>query len=167
MYHRDPSRKALTLVEIALALGILAIALAGIVSLLGVAADTTRGGDIDTVISSISRTVVSELRAVPFDALWQADPATVANPATSASTAAAPLDSVFYFTGEGLLLRPGKNPAEAAYACTVRKIPDAATGDFGSSRANLLHLQLVVHWPAAARPSGENSKAFRAQIARY
>lgn len=165
-----PSRRqhgpAFTLAEVALALGIVAIGMAAIVGLLGVASTTTRSSDIDTMVSAISRRVISELQAMPFDSLWLAEPTAGVMPGAT-TLAGAPEDSVFYFTAQGILLRAGENVDEAAYVCRVRKIPDERTKDFVSGRANLLQLQLLIHWPASAKPRSENTRTFRTQMARY
>lgn len=60
---------AFTLVEVVLALGIVAFAVVALVGLMAVSLESGRGSEADTLIASMARQITAELQARPFDLL--------------------------------------------------------------------------------------------------
>jgi uncharacterized protein (TIGR02598 family) len=63
---RPAKRCAFTLIEIAIALGIVSFAVVGLIGVLSVSFDTSRASNQDTIIASMARQVSAELREQPF-----------------------------------------------------------------------------------------------------
>ena len=160
--------------EVALTLVIVAIVVVPLLGMLGVALDSDRMAGRDTVLVSMSSQVLNRLRAVPFDALWLADPSATPNPPPPGSTV--PNDTTYYFSDDGTLLATAAAgvPAEALFRCVVHKQPDEFSRGILASGApgpcNRLGLELQFVWPVsaatgpAARP---NLQILHASIARY
>ena len=71
--------------------------------------------------------MLSDLRASPFDALWEKVPRTgKSNAATS--TGSTPPDSEYYFTNDGTLVDAGN--FDVVYQCVVKKTPDQVVPDW-------------------------------------
>jgi uncharacterized protein (TIGR02598 family) len=146
-------RHGFSLVEIVLAIGVAVFALVSILGLLNLATSNDGNARRDTMLAAMSTYVLSEMRAVPFDALWAADPTTVANPApATAATAASPADTTYFFTSEGAPVAAADAPAtyDVAYICVVKKTPDPLTQSASAGNYNQLKLQLQFSWPVIA-----------------
>lgn len=162
-----------SLVEIALALGIVGFSLAALMGLLATASNVNAESARETVMVSMTSQVMAHLRAVPFDALWDEEPR--ADASNSSASEGTPSDSTYYFTGEGarLDLSGAMNNPEAVYECTVIKTLDEAsrTPSSGSTinqgRYNMLKLQLVYSWPISAPKENRQKHIIHASIARY
>lgn len=160
-----------SLVEVALALGIVALALLSIVGLLGSAIDTGAEAGKETALASMAGQVMVDLRGVPFDALAQASPrAAASDPAAlPVLVAGTPLaDSAYFFTVEGTPLA-GPGP-EAHYQCVVRKAADESSKTVSDETINRTRVVLHFTWPVPAHADPlqrPGSSLFNASIARY
>lgn len=169
--HRPPTgSRGFSLVEVVLALGVASFALVSILGLLNVALESDSSASRDTTLSTMAGHVLNDLRTVPFDALWAAEPQTSrdAAPATT-ETAVAP--TVFYFTKEGAPVAAANvgGNFDVLYQCTVTKTPDLLTRNADTHICNQLKLQLEFAWPVTA--SGNTLKggtqSIYASIARH
>ena len=185
MHRFSKSRFGFSLVEVVIAIGITAFTLATIGGIFGITNQSAQDSSHDTLITSMIGQVMGDLRPLPFDVLWSADPRG-ATPAYLAGLAPAPaaapappanpaLNSTYYFTLEGVLIEPSttgassatgyKNvPANTVYRCTVIKTPDPATQSFGANAGyNRLQLTLRFDWPipsnATPVPQGATASA--------
>ena len=99
--RRRPS-PGFTLIEIVLAIGIVAVAVLSIVGMLSAAAKAGRDAGNDTLTVSMAQNVVNDMRVTEFAKLWEENIYTGA-PVYDA-TPGAPAVSVCYFTAEGDML---------------------------------------------------------------
>lgn len=155
-----------TLVEIVLAIGVATFGLVGVLGLLNAATGTDGDAGRDTTLVSMSDYIVTEMHAVPFDALWAADPTSARNVGPSTNS---PVDSTYYFTNEGapLATATAGNSFDLLYKCVVKKTPDTITQTVSSGVTNQLKLQLQFSWPASGSAAGKaGSKTLYASIAR-
>ena len=167
MRLRSSPSRGFSLVEVALALGVATVALVSVIGLLSAAVTTSADAGHDTKLAAMSAQVLNDLRASPFDALWEKVPrAGKSNAATS--TGAKPPDSEYYFTSDGTPVDAAKVAGnfDVTYQCVVKKTPDPRTRSANGGPYNQLQLQLSFSWPvsAAKRPGG---KTIYASIARY
>ncbi len=184
------SRSGFSLVEIVIAIGITAFTLAAIGGIFGVTNQSGLDSSRDTLMASMIGQVMSDLRPLPFDMLWKADPrhetqtyltslTGTPNPAPPTGT---PEDSIYYFTSEGVLIfDPNKTPysattpptpfpGTAVYRCRVKKVVDASTQSFGTAGAyNRLQLSLKFDWPVpfGGATNGPNVLTSNESISRY
>jgi uncharacterized protein (TIGR02598 family) len=161
-------RHGFSLVEIVLAIGVAVFALVAVLGLLNSATVTDSNAGRDTTLAAMSDYVLSDLRSVPFDALWAADPTTVTKPAPTTNS---PANSTYYFTNEGapMTATDAATSFDVGYLCTVQKTPDSQTQSAGNGNYNQLKLQLQFNWPvnagkAAAKPG---TRTIYASIARH
>lgn len=164
-----PSRssKAFTLIETALALGIIAVSLTAILGVLGTGMSTSRTNDSESTLVSMSEEVLAQLRLARFDALWLHDPATASQqPGGTLVTAGPPADSIYHFSSEGRQLTGSERMGEAFYVCTVKKEAVAGMVSATGSECHLLKLRLVFQWPAAAAESQRTTRVISTRIAR-
>lgn len=160
--------KGFTLVETVLALGVISFAIVAILGLLSVSASTGRDSDRDTMLVSMFTQVMADLRTAPFDALWLADPhAGELVDSAPAVDPGDPVDTVYYFTGEGVLIPSKERTPEAAYRCTVKKTPDASTRGYSQTEFNLMNLHLLFQSPVSAPVSSRNATSIYTTVARY
>jgi uncharacterized protein (TIGR02598 family) len=157
-----------SLVEVVLAIGVAVFALVSVLGLLNSATITDGNAGRDTTVAAMSEYVLSDLRSVPFDALWAADPTTVTNPAPSTT---APANSTYYFSNEGAPMTAADAAAsfDVAYLCTVLKTPDSLTQSAGNGNYNQLKLQLLFNWPVNAGKTVQKpgTRTIYASIARH
>jgi uncharacterized protein (TIGR02598 family) len=165
-------RSGFSLVEIALALGIVGFSLAALLGLLATASNVNAESGRETVMVSMTSQIMTNLRAVPFDALWEAEPS--ADVSDSSASENEPTPSTYYFTVEGALLEKDNvvNNPDAVYVCTVNKTRDEASKTPGADelnpgRYNMLRLQLVYSWPINAPEANRQTHTIHASIARY
>lgn len=152
-----------SLVEIAIALGIVAFALAGIVGLLSATLKTARSSMDDLLISEMTSDIINTLRKQEF---------------TNISANAADI----FYDGSGKRIN-GVNTTTgvisnmatelaisqgAIYSCAPSVVSDATLEATTNSVVvpNLLKITLAFKWPAGATNSA-NSKTLHAEIARY
>jgi len=161
------TKQGFSLIEVVVSLGIVAIAVSGVLGVLSTAMTTTKDNDRETMLVSMNDQVMTDLRVVPFDALWQAVPHSAAI-STASSAQTAPEDTLYYFTNEAVLI-PGTAPtSDATYLCTVKKTPDADSQNHGVNGAyNLLKLQLHFSWPLSAPEANRRAAVINTSLARY
>jgi len=170
----SPRSRGFTLVEVALALGIASFALVSILGLLNVAVDTDGGASRDTTFAAMSNHVMNDLRSMPFDSLWTAEPEKNRSVAAANGPAA---DTVFYFTNEGTPVDASdatsadkSKQLSVLYRCTVKKTADVRTQSVGSAAYNQLQLQLIFAWPvtgAGTVPTNASTQTVYGSISRY
>ncbi|MDQ3620965.1 MAG: Verru_Chthon cassette protein B [Verrucomicrobiota bacterium] len=127
---------AFTLVEIVLALGIVAFAVVALVGLMTASLDSSRGSEADTLIASMARQITAELQTRPFDSLTTEGP------------------EIYYFDNEAHQL-PDKQGA--IYLCkvtlTLRSDYDTEPVDGAAAQPNLYEVQLDFASALAANPA--------------
>ncbi len=187
---------AFTLVEVVLALGITAFALASILVLLSIGVGSSKGSTDDTVLTTMANGVINDLRRQYFftngvhpgpspPVLTSGVlPGTIDVQQGQTPASAGPY-SVF-FNVSGLRIQNPGSPATditdtptalskgAVYQCTVTLQGDASTlgtvGSDGTSTnsqaVNLLYVTLFFQWPAQATKP-PNARTIHAAIARY
>lgn len=144
------SNRAFSLVEIALALGIVSFAIVALLGLVAVSFDSNRASDEDTLIASMARQVVVELRAIPFDEL-------------AAGTNSA--RETFYFDHEAHRLA---GPANAVYQCYPRVSPDTDFNTQGATNGPKVNLcEVLMPFLRNAAPDKPAIQTIHASIARY
>ena len=162
-----------SLVEITLALGIVAVALVTTMGLLGTGLNSQRLSAEDTTLAAMSEQVLGELRAADFDTLWDKVPGIATSKTKPAKPTAVPELTTYYFSQEGRRVEAKSDLA--FYECAVTKKPDPSRQSVdpvtqvpGLGRHNLLMLELKfsapVSVPSAQRPS---QRSLHANIARY
>ena len=126
--------KALSLVEITLALGVMAICLLAVLGLLPIASNTNRLAAADTASASIAAAVLADLRATPK---------TAASSTQFAISFGA--NSVLFFDAEG-------QPTTTVDAASIyRADVTFPINPAGANAATFVHVK--VSWPAAASPT--------------
>ncbi len=191
------SRLGFSLVEIVIAIGITAFTLATIAGIFGVTSRSAQDSTSDTLMTSMIGQVMSDMRPLPFDTLWNADPrgqisiylgTLKPNAAPPSPPTGNPANSTYYFTSEGVMIEPTgttspsptaytTSPLTAVYRCRVIKTPEVATQNFANATGttpayNRLQLTLSFDWPvqpkvATSAPNASNVKLVYESIARY
>ncbi|MFZ4599777.1 MAG: type IV pilus modification PilV family protein [Terrimicrobiaceae bacterium] len=153
-----------SLVEVALSLGIVAVALTAIVGLLSVTVGQTKAITDDTLIADMSGDLLNTLRKQPFDGIssvpvvyYNIDGQRVNPTAADGSVESMPAGSAI--------------SAGAVYKCAPRVTsdtnttrPDPAGGD---DITNLWRITLDFSWPVTAAGTPVNRRNIHADIARY
>lgn len=132
------------MVEVVIALGIVAFSLMAIFSLLTVSFDADKAAKDDTVLAAITRGTIGGLRSQPFES----------------ALVFANGKPTLYFDVTGA---PAASAAQGVYQCTVSAVSDPGTA--GPAGPNLLRVKLDFRWPVGA--SGGNQRIVRASLARY
>lgn len=161
--------RGFSLVEVVLALAIASIAIISVLGALGTAMSTAGENDRDTLLVAMSERVMTDLRALPFDQIWQSDmyPANAPAQASAITTATAtPLDTTLYFDGDGRLLVSITPSSQASYVCIIKKTPEDSTRSHLSGECNQMGLQLVFQWPVSAPAANRTSRTLFTRIAR-
>lgn len=157
--------------EVVLALVIIAIVVLPLIGMLASALESDQKSGRDTTLVAMSSQVLNRLRAVPFDALWLADPSANSNPTPPGT--ALPVETIYYFSDDGALLAtsPSAVPPEALFRCIVKKQPDnSSRAALGTGPCNRLQIDLEFDWSVAAPTSAKtrpNLQILHASIARY
>ena len=128
---------AFSLVEVVIAIGVMAIVLVGVFVLLGVSLESSRSSATETALASMSRQVVTALRAEPFGNL--------------------PSEKTFYFDQNGTLT----TSTHALYRCE-----SILTDDLKLPSGNLKKVLLKFAWPTSSQ-SEANTRYFYSGIANY
>jgi uncharacterized protein (TIGR02598 family) len=123
--------RAFSLVEITLALGVMAICLLAVLGLLPIASNTNRSAAADTAAASLAAAVLADIRATP-------------KTATSSTQFAVPLgiNSVLFFDAEGQATPTANNTSIYRVDTTF------PTNSSGTNAATFVYVK--VSWPAAA-----------------
>lgn len=168
MNSRPTSSRGFTLVEIALAVSIFAVAMISLIALLNVAIETDTQSHDATALAAMSQYVMEDLRSYPFNSMWEVQPS-FSSTRTDTSTLGSPANpTVYYFTRDGVNVPLDKveGNLDVLYRCAVVKTID--TLSMSSSRSNALKLNLNFNWPY--RKGIETAKPRRtiyASLARY
>ena len=185
MPRPSQSRSGFSLIEIVIAIGITAFTLATIAGIFGVTSQSAQDSSRDTLMTSMIGQVMSDLRPLPFDTLWQTDPRgdtqtylgsltpNADSPPQPASTT--PATSYYYFTSEGVLIEPtgtaspsatgyASAPSTTVYRCKVLKTVDTTTQSFVTTAGtnpgfNRLQLTLSFDWPVAPGAANTSNNA--------
>jgi uncharacterized protein (TIGR02598 family) len=152
---REPQRcgSGFALVEIAIAIGIMAFALVAILSLLSVGLKAGRDATDDTVITTMATAVIGQLRAT--------------NRSVAQLTALNGTATNYYFdsSGGGWTTNDfGASNASSLYECKVE-----FTNSFSNTTAssNVILARLMFAWPVQAAPSNRSTKIIHATLTSY
>lgn len=142
-----------SLIEVALALGILAFSMVAIIGLVSGSLSTKRKSAEDFALTQITRNVTEDLRGRPMDDLITSLPETR------------------YFYLEGGPCEATSDTAArqkgAIYRCQVSGTVDTSTQS-ADGTVNLLNLKMSISWPLGAGSSGgPNQKDVHVNVARY
>lgn len=172
------NRGGFSLVEVVIALAVVTVSLVAIFGLLSTALRIKAVAARQTVMTAMTTQILSDMRSVPFSALWSTvlwtgSPLTPAiNPEPLSAT---PPQTLYYFTLEGLQVttsNPATDPT-TVYEAVITKIPDAATRVPSATNTGpyrLLKLTLTFSWPVAANVDSTKrpgQQIIYATIARY
>jgi len=137
-----------SLVEVTLALGLIAVGILSVLGLLGTSLASRSQARNDVVLASMSTQVLAKLRAAPFWALGSDDLAT----GTAGPLPATLDESVFYFDLNGSEVAKTATGVgnEPVFECRVRKAPDEALAGVSGGQENLVEVELYFTWPVAA-----------------
>jgi uncharacterized protein (TIGR02598 family) len=120
-------RRAFSLVEVVLAIGIVAFAITAMMGLLTVAMQSDKSSSSDTALAAMSRQVFNTLRALPYASL--------------------PTGTNYYFNAEGSECAQ----AQAVYHCSV------TLSSFSNLTANnAKRVQMSFQWPYGAAGGNTN-----------
>jgi uncharacterized protein (TIGR02598 family) len=159
--HPQSQKKAFTLIEVTVAIGIAAFGIVSLLGLMGVFMNSGRESSEDTVLSDIAKSVAADLRARPLGS------ASSSSSGNSLSALASSGGSKSYFSLDGALL---SGSASAVYACTVTvtakpefntvstQVPDP------KKAINLYEAKIEFSWP---HPQSTFKKTFHINLARY
>lgn len=134
-------RQAFSLVEIALALGLVSFGCIAIFGLLGATATTSRRSSEETAIAAMSRQIISSIKQQEFAAI---------------ETSLAGKTTNYFFDPYG---NPLPSVMSAQYQCAVTGTADVSTTSSfpdGKTQVNLVRLQLVFTWPLNGTPANTN-----------
>jgi uncharacterized protein (TIGR02598 family) len=114
-------QRAFSLIEVVLAIGILAFAITAMMGLLTVAMQSDKASSSDTAIAAMSRQVFNSLKAMPYASL--------------------PTGTNYYFDADGTECAP----SGALYECavTLKDDPNLAAG-------NAKQVKMTIKWPYGA-----------------
>jgi len=144
------TNRAFTLVEIVLALGIVSFAIVGLIGLLTVSFDSGRASDEDTLIASMARQIVTELRAQPFDNL---------------ASQAGDSGPIYYFDHEAHLVT---SSSDAIYQAQVRITADTDFNTQSTTSGATVNLyEILMPFVRTAAPKRLAIQTLHASIARY
>jgi len=151
--------RGFSLVEVALSLGIVAFALAGIVALLSATLKTTKSSMDDLVVSEMAASLVNTFRKQDF-ATINSNPTNIFFDLSGRR-----INGVDTNTGVINSLSTSAAVAQGAiYECAPTVLADSDT--IGNNRTNLWRISFKFQWPAGATGS-VNQKTIHADIARY
>lgn len=134
-------RRAFSLVEVAIALGLLSFVLLSIIGLLGVGLNSSRSAHLDTIQASTARQALSAVRTADFDTF---DTGT------------------YWFTLDGARLT---NSVDAYFECRVTADEADDAPDDAQPHLRILHLEFV--HPVAASAQFRTTNALQATLTRH
>jgi uncharacterized protein (TIGR02598 family) len=134
MILRPSPTKGFSLVEITLALGVMAICLLAVLGLLPIASNTNRLAAADTAAASIAAAVLADIRATPRTA-----------PSSTQFAVSFGANSILFFDAEGQSTTTVNNTSIYRADVTFPINPS------GAKAATFVHVK--VSWPAASSPT--------------
>ncbi len=160
-----PSNAGFSLVEMAIAIAVIAVTFMGIIGLLGVGLETGQASTQQTVGTNIADAIIADLRSTPnFATTSVRYGLTLPTPPTTPNTSLTPLagltPAILYFDINGNFISPinaSPAPTNAVFAARVYDAAIVSVGPASStSLAQTMDLvRVVVTWPAAAAvPTG-------------
>jgi uncharacterized protein (TIGR02598 family) len=184
MNQRRATRLGFSLVEVMIAIAVIAFSVSVMMTLLPVALASLKDSSDNTAIAAMADSVFSSLKGQNF--YTPTATGSVLTSTTDVSTGSHPLSATqtIYFDGSGTrLLNSGADLTSTAqalaaggvYQCTITQIGDyntlGSTGSNGSAttqQINQLNVSLVFVWPlqAASQSAPMNSKIFNACFTR-
>ena len=151
-----------TLIEITIALGLVAFSLTAIVGLLSVSMQSSRAGMDDTLVAEMTDDLLNTLRRQDFATAFP-----VSNIYFDINGKRInELDASGFIKAMTVGAATGDN---AIYDCAVSVVPDAGTlGENGTPAGvvNLWKVSLTFRWPAGS-PNPTTEKTIHADVARY
>jgi len=149
--HRASRRRAFSLVEVTMALGVVSFCLLALCGLLPIGLRTNQASVEQTVANGIFSSVIADLRATPMASGTLSGTSTqqFAIPIPAGPTT--PGTSTLYFTGDGQVT---SSQSLARYLLTVTFVSNKSSTVRTATLANM-----VLSWPAAANPSLANGSA--------
>lgn len=184
MNQRRATRLAFSLVEVVIAIAIIAFSVSVIMALLPVAITSLKDSSNTTVIAAMADGVFSSLKGQNFYTPTATGSVLTSTTDVPAGNQPQPVTQTIYFDGSGTrLLNNGADLTSAAmalaaggvYQCTITQTGDnktlGSTGSNGSTSTqeiNQLNVSLVFVWPlqAASQSAPINSKTFNASFTR-
>ncbi len=155
MKRRFQTKKAFSLVEVTIAIGIAAFGIISMLGLLGSLMSSGRESSEDTVLSDIAKTVAAGLRARPFD------PPASGTDNSLEKLSKSTTGELTYFSMEGATLTTNNNPL---YTCTVTVTAEPEFSTATTGVINLYEAKIEFSWPY---PKDIFKKTFRINLARY
>lgn len=134
-------RSAFSLVEVAIALGLLSFVLLSVIGLLGVGLTSSRSAHLDTIQAAAARQALSIVRTADFDTF-------------SSGT--------YWFTLDGARLT---NSVDAYFECRVTADEVTTAPDDAQPHLRTLHLEFV--HPVAAPPQSRTTNTVQTTLARH
>lgn len=134
---RSP-RPGFSLVEVVLALGILAFSLVAIIGLMDVGLKASRSAQVDTLESGAARSLVSALRT----------------------------NDLTTFSGTTIWLNYDGTPNASSNGAVYQCVVSTNAPPPGISSTNMIGLQLAIQYPVSAPPAGRLTRTFHASLLR-
>lgn len=141
-------RSAFTLTEVVIAIGIFAVAIIGILSLMATALDNARLSATDTVLAAMAQEITTELRSQAFSNVF--------------ATVGSGIAVTNYFLEDGTRTT---NAAEALYVCLVNGTGNSSDGSY--SNTVLITGTLGFSWPVPAPLANRTQVTIPFKLARY
>ncbi len=144
-------RGAFSLVEVAVALGVVSFAVIALLGLLSAGMKAGKSSQQDTVLALAARYVLSDLKRQPFGA---------------------PSITSYSFDYAGVPTAPAAvalSSAPAFYTCAVQLLPQPlsyAAWD-GTGNTGVVGVQLTFTWPGQTATSGPHAEVFHTTLAGY
>jgi len=129
---RRPALNSFTLVELVIAIGIIAFVLVSVLGLMTYTSQLSQQADTYSRLSNVSSQVIAQFSSQPY----------------SVSTNIVGTNGAFYFTYEGL----PTNSAGAYYQCNVANANPASW-----ALTSMMQIQLSIRWPMATSPHFANT----------
>jgi uncharacterized protein (TIGR02598 family) len=183
MNRRQPRRTAFSLVEVVIAIALIAFLVSIIIAFLPLALESLRDSSSNTLVVSMANTVVNDLKGQYF---YTPTATSYLASTTDVSTGAqpSPLTQTYFFDSAGTpVMSNGTNVTVLAtatadggiYQCTVTQVGDmnslASVGSNGaatSQEVNQLNVNMVFVWPlqAVGHAAPLNSKTVNVSFSR-
>lgn len=156
----DGRQRGFSLVEVVIALGVIAFAIVAILGVVPTGLRTSAGAQDETRAAQLAQavlsTLVSQAQTQFSNVQLRLDDSSI----TTFDLAGAPKTSKVYADNNGRLV---ESPATAVYAITIKT--DNAPAGFDTGYANLVTVS--IGWPATAAPASQTTRNFLRIISKY